>query len=313
DRTLPAPDWRIFGFPGLEWDLSRTHPFTPELLEASRFLSREGLAPLLDRWPSANSDFFPVLDLGAERTRFLQLPASGFLQSAAGPFDAADAFLPDPLPDGGSLHTPVPQIPMGKALILRNRVRSALAPPPDRRHAVPEGGEGPGASPGVDGDLELRQALYRAQLSGALLAIPDAPADWNAWLRQVLEGGGWDSPTGWRFLNAGFLARVEGAALRLDAPAGVLSAVAFLRALEVRDWGSLVSASDALAAEIAAGRRWINPAVVLDAGVLARIFSGDPGGALDFFGRLEPLAGRSPEDFRSRLIEAHLDQALSGR
>lgn len=313
DPELPAPDWTVFSFPGVEEDLARTYPFTPELLEASRFLSREGLAPLLDRWRPANSDFFPILDLGAERTRFLQLPASGFLQSATGPFDAADAFLPGPVPDGDLLQTPVPQIPMGRALILRNRVRAARAPPPGGEDAVSEAGDAPAGIQGVDGELELRQALYRAQLSDALLAVSDPPADWNSWLRQVLEGGGWASPTGWHILDAGFLARVEGEARRLRAPAGLISAVAFLRALEARDWASLASASDTLLGEIADGRRWINPAVVLDAGVLARIFAGNPSDALEFYGRLEPLSGRSPEEFRSRLIQAHLDQALSGR
>ncbi|MEJ2542394.1 MAG: hypothetical protein P8188_20955, partial [Gemmatimonadota bacterium] len=128
DPELPPPDWQVFEFPAISQDLTRTYPFSPELLEASHFLSRESLAPLLDAWPYPNSDFFPVLDLGAERTRFLQLPASGFLESASGPFDVADAFLPSRTLDGSLLVTPVPQIPMWRALTLRNRIRAWRLP-----------------------------------------------------------------------------------------------------------------------------------------------------------------------------------------
>jgi hypothetical protein len=316
DPELPPPDWRVFELPAISQDLSRTYPFSPELLEASHFLSREGLAPLLEAWPYPNSDFFPVLDLGAERTRFLQLPASGFLESASGPFDVADAFLPRPHPDGDLLVTPIPQIPMGRSLTLRNRVRawrgnpevSGTHPPPgdreDRR--LREG-------PDPERDLELRQALYREQVASALLSLPAQPLDWNAWFRQVLEGGGWAAPTGWRMIEDGFLARVERSARRLEAPPGILSAVSFLEALEARDWPSILSPSGSLVTEISEGRRWINPAVVLDAGVEARIFLDRPADAEAYFQRLSPFSGRSARDFRSRLLRAHLDQALSLR
>jgi predicted membrane-bound spermidine synthase len=313
EPELPAPDWSVFDFPLVAQDLARTFPFTPELLEISRFMTREGLSPLLDDWPYANSDFFPILDLGAERTRFLREPAAGILESASGPFDVADAFLPEGPPPAGTLLTPVPQIPMGRALALRNRIRAVL----DRSGTPDEPGRAASedslARPDPENDLELRQALYRSQVASALLSLEETPADWTAWLREVLEAGGWSSATGWRFLDPTFLPEVAQAGSRLGAPAGVLAAVSFLQALEDRDWPSLVPASQALAEEIVRGSRWINPGVVLDAGVIARIFGGDPAGAWEFFGALEPLSGRSPQDFRSRLLRAHLDRAVSGR
>jgi hypothetical protein len=111
----------------------------------------------------------------------------------------------------------------------------------------------------------------------------------------------------------GFLDRVQTEARRLEAPRGVLASLAFLQGLQDRDWPSLVRPSEVLAGEIAAGRRWINPSVVLDAGVMARLREGDPDGAQAFFLRLEPLSGRSILDFRSRLLRAHLDRAISAR
>jgi hypothetical protein len=92
-----------------------------------------------------------------------------------------------------------------------------------------------------------------------------------------------------------------------------MAAFAFIEALEARDWAALIPESEILASETAEGRRWINPSVVLDSGVLARIFQGEPEAARDFYLRLEPLSGRRPEEFRSRLIRAHLDRALSLR
>jgi spermidine synthase len=316
DPELPPPDWRVFEFPAISQDLSRTYPFSPELLEASHFLSRESLAPLLEAWPYPNSDFFPVLDLGAERTRFLQLPASGFLESASGPFDVADAFLPSPTPDGNLLVTPVPQIPMWRALTLRNRIRAWRGDLEVLGPHFPFGGDVDGRlqeGPDPERDLELRQALYREELALALLGMGTTPTDWMSWLRQVLEGGGWGPFTGWRIIDEGFLDRVETEAHRLEAPQGLFSALVFLKALEERDWPGILSPSEALVGEIAEGRRWINPAVILDAGVEARILLGDPAGAEGFFQRLSPFAGRSARDFRSRLLRAHLDQVLSLR
>jgi len=165
----------------------------------------------------------------------------------------------------------------------------------------------------LEQDLELRQALYRKELAGALLALPAPPSDWAGWLRQVLEGGGWGPATGWHLTDEGFLGRVEETARRLDGPPGVFSSVSFLQALEGLDWDTMIRPSEELAGEIADGRRWINASVVLDAGVMARLLRRTPEEAEEFYRRLEPHAGRSRLDFRSRLLRAHLDQALSLR
>lgn len=300
DPEMPPPDWGVFRYPDIARDLVRTHPFQPVLMEASRFLNRDALAPVLDGWPRPNSDFFPLLDLGAERARFLQLPASGFMEAASGPFDVADVFLPSVPWEDGPRVTPVPQIPMGRALTLRNRLQAALS-----------GEIGPQVDPGAD--LELRQALHRWQTAQALLGMEEAPADWPSWLREVLAGGGWSPQTGWRILEAGYLSRVRASVLRLQGPEGVQATLDFLEAFFRRDWAGIVDPSGLVAEEIAQGRRWIRPDVVLDAGMVARMTMGSPAEARDFLQFLGPFSGRSAGNLRSRILMAHLDRALSLR
>jgi spermidine synthase len=304
DAEMRRPDWGVFDFPQIRGDLDRTYPFDPAFLEAARFLNREGLAPLLDDWPSPNSDFFPILDLGAERTRFLQTPASGFLGSSSSAFDVADFFLPRTPGMGAPLLTPVPQIAATRALALRNSVKAHLGLLENSAVA---------GDLDVTVDLDLRQAVYRYQQARALMEMEEAPVDWMAWLRDVLIGIGWGQLTGWEVYDADLVLEVEAAAFGLGAPWGVAAALAFVRTLEERDWSGLLQPTDLLAAEIAEGRLWVNPSVVLDVGVLARIQAGTPGAAGDFFSTLAPLSGRSFQDFRMRLLQAHLDRALSVR
>jgi hypothetical protein len=205
---------------------------------------------------------------------------------------------------------------MWRALTLRNRIRAWRGDLEVLGPHLPLGDDVDGRlqeGPDPERDLELRQALYREELALALLGMETTPTDWMSWLRQVLEGGGWGPSTGWRIIDEGFLDRVEREANRLEAPEGLFSALAFLKALEERDWPGLRSPSEALVGEITEGRRWINPAVILDAGVEARIILDRPADAEAYFQRLSPFAGRSVRDFRSRLLRAHLDQAVSLR
>ena len=66
---LRAPDWSVTQSPGFLEDFCRVIIPTPDALEATRVSHRRALAPLLDAWNQANSDFYPTVDLLAERTR----------------------------------------------------------------------------------------------------------------------------------------------------------------------------------------------------------------------------------------------------
>ncbi|MDF1506193.1 fused MFS/spermidine synthase, partial [Roseisolibacter sp. H3M3-2] len=91
DRAVRAADWSVVDMPEVARDLRRTLPLDPGTLGALRLLDRAALAPVLDAWPRANSDFHPLLDLGAERTRFLRESAGGFRGLQTSRFDLVAA------------------------------------------------------------------------------------------------------------------------------------------------------------------------------------------------------------------------------
>ena len=98
---MPAPDWSVITSPGIASDLAGVVPFTPRSLDATHLIDRRELAPLLDRYLanySPNSDYRPVLDLGAERARFKRETASGFGTLRVERFDAVGAMFGDKRP-----------------------------------------------------------------------------------------------------------------------------------------------------------------------------------------------------------------------
>src|SRR6185369_3798819 len=76
--TLPEPDWGIFQYPALQNDLKRVWPITPRTMETLRVADSRALMPLVRMAGEPNSDFYPTLDLNAERTRFMKTEAIGF-------------------------------------------------------------------------------------------------------------------------------------------------------------------------------------------------------------------------------------------
>ena len=72
DGPVPPPELRRLGGPGVVRELGRVDIRVPRDFMLRRLGRRAVLGPLFESRPGrANSDFFPVLDLGAERTRFL--------------------------------------------------------------------------------------------------------------------------------------------------------------------------------------------------------------------------------------------------
>jgi spermidine synthase len=66
------PDFEKFKKLGLDEELNRIAIRSAQDLWARRVVSRRTLQPLVDTWPVAlNSDYFPILDQSAARTRFL--------------------------------------------------------------------------------------------------------------------------------------------------------------------------------------------------------------------------------------------------
>ncbi|NIP57888.1 MAG: hypothetical protein GWM92_06540, partial [Gemmatimonadetes bacterium] len=248
EPRFPEPDWSVFEYPAVRTDLAVTHPFTRPLLETTRVLDRRALAPLLERWEHANSDFFPLVDLGAERTRYLNRRADGFLAAGEAGFHPSDLFLEPlgrPTPHGG---VPVPQMPRMRALARTSRLRAVLD----------SAGEDPGRP-----SAELGTELYRVHRLGEVLDSEGPPASWEAWTEEALEVA--------RLLHAGLegavradlFDRLERYLDARDAPRGPRAAVGLVRGLEAREWSRVAGAATVLAAELEAGAAWVPPGLLL--------------------------------------------------
>ena len=116
DRRLesrPASGSRLErgeGSPAIASDLAGVVPFTPRALEATRVIGRRELAPLLDYYGTPNSDYRPVLDLGAERARFKRVTASGLGTLRIERFDALAAIFGERKAFDSAQVTTVPEI-----------------------------------------------------------------------------------------------------------------------------------------------------------------------------------------------------------
>jgi len=194
---------------------------------------------------------------------------------------------------GGLLYTPLPQVPAARALALSNRIRRAR--------------EGRETGEGGEGDPELRAALGRVGELERVLRGTNPPTDWLVWTQDVLgvlgmleEGGNGMPEEALREELAGFLRRA-------GAPQPVRESLELVRGLLERDWSTVARTTGSLARELAEGRTWVAPAVLLDAGVAARLLLGRGEEARAFYASVRPRVTRSGEDLRSRLLRAHLD------
>ena len=126
---LPRPDWSIFSTPAIRADLCRFRPFTTDALDNLRLAGRAELAALLDDYAQPNSDFYPVLDLGAEQRRYRKDFAVGFYALSADWFNLLASVTgrrAEPASD------PIPALPENPAGS-RPGAGRAVAPGPHRR------------------------------------------------------------------------------------------------------------------------------------------------------------------------------------
>ena len=289
--AVPAPDWSVARWPMIARDLDRVLPLTPDALEATRVADSRALSPFVAT-ARPNSDFAPLLDLGAEQARYLNTQAAGLSLLNVFSFDVGSALSDRPLGFAHATRAPV-EIPR---LVLR--ARSALL------RGVP-------ADPGQPDDPELRAALSRRQAFDAVVRTGRAPPDWHVWVTLLLEID--------RDIHGGSAGVVDSALYQpLDrylraggAPAGVRRAVEFFRALDGWDFPAAVAASDSLLADWRRGERWVSSDYLRDGAVTARLKTGDANGAKRCFDMLLPEMRRDVAGiFRSRLLAANIARAL---
>ncbi len=293
--SLPRPDWSVFGFPQVAADLHHAIPFTAVSLEASRILDRAALAPLLDGWRQPNSDFYPVLDLGAERSRFLAQSATGFAQLYKKRFDIIAPFFNRRSGFSTETVNPAPQIDRIDALATGAMLRDTNV------RINPQGS-----------DAGLVSAMQNRWRLRSLSQATRPPVDWKLWLNDVVEvehaiHGGTAG-----VVDEEFYHEVTAFAERLSAPQGVRDALSFMRATGEWNFAAASRAADALLPAAIKGESYLDVDEIRDGAVVAKLRLGDPDGARRYFISLAKRSGRSPDHLRNRVLVAYMSATQDG-
>lgn len=300
---LPSPDWSVFRSADIALDLARFRPIPDAALSATRLVGHRELGPLLAADSASNSDFYPQLDLRAERARFLGVEANAFSSMQSDRFVLADA-----ISERRVLPLDLPRAPLSHgrfdAQAKSVQLKAAMSDdsPLRGQRATALGATAQDAA--RDANLAVRTAALRLQRLTLEIRSGRAPVDWQLWFVELLlvERDLHQGTMG--RVDAAWYAEVERYLAAAGAPEGAASAWRFLRAAVTYDWDRAAAEVPRQIAERDRGTAWLPPALLLDAAVLARLRSGDLPGAQAAFARLSDAAGRSPDDVRTRMLEA---------
>ena len=294
---LPRPDWSIFSTPAIRADLCRFRPFTTDALDNLRLAGRAELAALLDDYAQPNSDFYPVLDLGAEQRRYRKDFAVGFYALSADWFNLLASVTgrrAEPASD------PIPALP--ETPRVRVRALDALL----RR--APSA-----ASTDSVIDPRSREATFALRQWETALASPQAPTDWELWVQEMStvdryrvgsSAGVEDDPLYHREVE--FLERHH-------APAPVREVVAFRHAVKTWDFERAATAADQLLPLALRQHRWITPDELRDGAVMANLHIGRVAVARQVLDTLAQFSTRRPGDLRGQLLTAYVAAAERAR
>jgi hypothetical protein len=283
---LPAPDWSVYRLPAITRDLRHFYHITPEAIEGTHLVSRDALAPLIGDATGANSDYYPMLDLAAEETRFEKRFASGF------------AGLGDDRFDLGALLTSrreepavEPQAPLD---IERVRARAVSAALRDNKAAYVASGD----------RTRLRSATARYQTLRDRMAAGHAPSDWLEFMslfgavEKDLHGG----TMGW--VDEPFYASVLQFAQRYGAPNEALAAIRFMHGIASYNWLEAANQVDQLLFAFDNGVRWIDEDAYRDGAVVSLLKTGQFVKARTVFNRTAEHTTRKATDIRVQMLAA---------
>jgi hypothetical protein len=230
-----------------------------------------------------------VLDLNAERMRFMHEEAEGYSGLTDGRFDLIGSLAGRRLGFGSATETPTPEIGRSRAYALSARLHLI-------RHATP-------AQAAIltarFSDATLRSAINRIDRieRGAQGATP--PGDWNAWISDVVAADA-DLHSGTAgVVDTAFFRAIRSYAARARAPQQARHALDFLHGIGAWDWAEAAAAAKALYASndsIA----WLPPDLMRNGSATAFIVTRDTAAAKDVLRR---FARHYNEDrMRERII-----------
>lgn len=289
---LPRPDWSVFEHPDIAMDLSKFRALSPAVLERTRLITRGEMLPLI-AGGDGNSDYFPFLDLRAERSRYLRREAIGFSQLPQERFDLAAAIGERRI---GWLNERVPALSHQRvqAQALAARIRT---------------GEQATMFDTASISRRLQGARFRYARIEFEMRSGRPPADWANWFGEVMQVERDRHQGTMGVVDSAFYRDVERYMNAQNAPEEAKSAWRFARAAFTYNWRDASREVAPLILARAAGRTWITTPFFVDAGTLARLRSGDVAGARQFFERFRGSTGRAQTDLRVQLMEAMLQEA----
>jgi hypothetical protein len=264
-------------------------PFTPAMLDALRIVDGSTLSPLVHDG-GANSDFYPILDLGAERTRYLEEGAAGFAGLSGDRFGIATLLEGRRAAVSKAPYIVIGDVPRLEAMELAARVN---------------GGGFVGASGGQFGAAEHMRAVDR------LLASGTPPVDWHVWVDAVRQAEETRAGGTAGVADTAFYGRATRFLVAQKAPDEARASIAFLHGLASWDFAEASRASKTLLGAVSRGDHWLPPDLLREGAVIALLRSGEPAAARDAYILLAPASSRSPNDVRPQLAAAWIQAALA--
>ena len=290
---LPRPDWSVVTLPEVQKDLCHFRPLTTDALDNLRLAGRRELAPLLDSYPQPNSDYYPVLDLGAERRRFRRDHAAGFDALSAEWHNFLASIDGQRTLPGRDPLARLPEIP-------RVSARAADA----YLRAIPASAE---ADTGVDS--RMREGSFALQQWQASLASNRAPTDWELWSQDKVIVDRYHNGATAGVVDEPRYAEAVRFLEQHHAPAPARDLLAFRHGIQAWDFAEAAAAAERLLPVVMAQRRWMTPDELRDGAVMAYLHTGNVAAARKVLDMLAPFSTRPAGDLRSELLGAYVRTA----
>jgi spermidine synthase len=283
---LPKPDWSVYQFPQIAADMRRFDLITPEALDATRLITREALVPIIGDAEGANSDFYPLLDLSTEQSRYEKRFASGWSGLADDRFDLGALLTSRRVTPG---EEPLAPLDIDR---LRNRGVSAAL----------RTGRGPAVS-GNDRSRYLAAAARQQTLKDRM-AAGHKPVDWPQFMTLVrdVDDDIHQGTMGWA--DEAFYAPVLQFAQAQGAPPDMIAAVKFLRAISTFNWLEATNQIDPIFFAIENKLNWVPPDVFRDGAIVALLKTGQFTKARTLFNNMAAYTDRKVDDLRVRMLGA---------
>jgi spermidine synthase len=291
--SLPTPDWSVFGYPAIRKDLCSFIPLTATALDGLKLAGRTELEPLLQSMTQPNSDYYPVLDLGAERRRFRHDQAVGMQGLSAAEWFNLLASLTGrrtaPALDGQAA---LPENPRVIARATGALLRSG------RDLAVP-----------VDAPAVFQQSALEWRAWQSMASSAEPPVNWEMWIRQATRADYLRNSGTAGFVDQQFYTGLEQFMDKHHAPAAVRDIVHFRHGLASWDFGEAAAAGERMLSLVGTDALWISPDELRDGLVFARLHLRDVAGARRAFDGLFRFSTRPATDVRSQLLMSYVQTA----